>query len=161
MKMVTGLFTPTNAFRTLDHLMENGFVNDDLSMISSVAQVPDYLEGEPEDAAVSGTVAGAFVGGTLAALGTWGVSTIPGFETMLAAGFLNTAAGSVIGGFLGSLYKVRAESQTTIDIHEELASGKMLMIVKTDAQGADMACALMEQGEGESIEIHDISLTSG
>ena len=80
---------------------------------------------------------------------------------MLAAGFLNTAAGSVIGGFLGSLYKVRAESQTTIDIHEELASGKMLMIVKTDAQGADMARALMEQGEGESIEIHDISLSSG
>jgi len=159
MNVVTGLFKPTNAFRTLDRLMENGFAKDDLSMISSVAQMPDYLKREPEDAAVSGTVAGALVGGTLAALGTWGVSTIPGFETMLAAGFLNTTAGSVIGGFLGSLYKVRAESQTTIDIHEEIASGRILMMVKADAQGSEMAHALMEEGEGESIEIHDISLT--
>lgn len=157
MNVVTGLFTPTNAFVTLDRLMENGFTRDNLSVISSATQMPDYLEGEPEEAAAAGTAAGAAAGGVLAALGTWAVSTIPGLETMAAAGFLNTAAGGVMGAFLGSLFAVRAESQTAMDIHEELAAGKVLVVVNADAREAERARALMEQSRGENIEIHDIS----
>lgn len=156
MKAVTGLFTPSDTQRAVDRLHEMGFAYEDLSIISSVPHMPEYLEGEPEESAVSGAAVGALTGGTLAALGTWAVAAVPGFETMVAAGFLNTAAGSVIGGFLGSLFAVRAESQAKLDVHEELSLGKILLVVRAGDRRAETAASLMEKSSGEHVVVHEI-----
>ena len=75
---------------------------------------------------------------------------------MVAAGFLNTAAGSVIGGFLGSLFAVRAESQAKLDVHEELSLGKILLVVRAGDRRAETAASLMEKSSGEHVVVHEI-----
>ena len=156
MKVVTGLFTPDDAVIALRRLRENGFDHENLSIISSSSPMPDYVEGEPEEAAASGAAVGAVAGGAIGALGPLAVSTIPGFGSMFAAGLMTTAMGGVIGGYLGSLYSVRAESQTEIDIHEELEAGKFMLLAKIDEAEAETAVSLMQKNNGQHVEIHTI-----
>lgn len=84
-------------------------------------------------------------------------STIPGFETMFVSGLMATAAGGVIGGYLGTLYSVRAESQTKIDIKEELAAGRLLLVVRTERSNTGKVKSILEASQGEHVEIHDIT----
>jgi outer membrane lipoprotein SlyB len=115
------------------------------------------LESEPEEAAVSGAAVGATAGGSIGALGAWVSSSIPGFESMFVAGALTTTIGAVVGGYLGSLYNVRADSKTEIDIDEELAAGKVLLIVKTDEGEMETAVSILSQNNGQHVETHTIS----
>lgn len=156
MKIVTGLFTADDVITAVHRLTENNFSYNDLSLMSSAAEMPDYLEGEPEAAATSGAAVGAVAGGSIGALGTWVASAIPGFESMFVSGLITTAVGGVIGGYLGSLYTVRATSQTKLDIHEELEAGNMLMVVKTDGHNTQTAVTLMTESNGQHIEMHTI-----
>jgi hypothetical protein len=157
MKIVLGLFQPTDAMNAINGLRDAGFNYDDMSVLSSAAQMPTYLEGDPEDSAVSGAAIGGVAGGVAGALGAWAVPAIPGFEAMAATGLLTTAAGSVMGGFLGSLYSVRAESKTQIDIHEALESGQVLLLVKTVDENEDRAKEVLESSDGHSVQIHDFA----
>jgi len=154
MKIVTGLFTPEDAFATIDYLTDNGFTYSDLSLVSSARDIPAYLEGDSEESAAAGAVVGGVAGGALAALGTWVSSTIPGFESMVVAGLLSTAIGGVVGAYLGSLYTVRAETQSETNIVEALAQGKFLLVVNADEMGAETAVSFMSKGE--NVEIHVI-----
>lgn len=158
MKIVTGLFTQEHIMEAIHRLRENGFPQNNLSMISSAAQTPEYLEGNPEEVLTEGAVIGAVTGTGLGAIGTWIASTIPGFDVVLATGLMTTAVGAVIGGYLGSLYSVRAETQAKLDIHEELDNGKILLVVQINKEAADtkqqMAASLMKECGGEHVESH-------
>lgn len=156
MKVVTGLFGPNDLIIAVSGLTEERFDYEDLSVLSSASEMPSYLEGDPEDTAVSGAAVGAATGGVLGALGAWVSPSVPGFESMFATGLLTTTAGSVIGGYLGSLYSVRAESQTKLDVHKELEAGNMLLVVRTDEEGASTAASLMEEANGRDVEVHEI-----
>lgn len=159
MKIVTGLFAQNDIMTAVHRLKENGFNDENISLMSAASQMPDYLEGEPEEAAATGAAAGAVTGSGLGALGTWVASTIPGFDAILATGLMTMAVGGVVGGYLGSLYSVRAESDTKINIHEELEAGKVLLLVKVDRNVQDrekMAVNLMEESNGNHVESHDI-----
>ncbi len=156
MKIVTGLFSPEDAVAVIRRLTKQGFNYDDFSMMSSAAEMPDYLEGDPEKSATTGAAAGAAAGGAVGALSSMAVSTIPGFETMFVSGLMTTAVGGVIGGYLGSLYNVRAETQTKIDIHEALESGDILIIVRTDKTNKNSAESIMNKSNGQHIETHTI-----
>ena len=157
MKIVTGLFHLDQVITVIRHLRDNGFTYEELSLISSVSEMPAYLEGDPEESATVGAGAGAAVGGTLGAASGVIVSNIPGLEGMLMSGFLTTALGGVIGGYLGSLYSVRAESKTTINIHEALEAGQILLVVQTTDENKDTAVAIMEECNGMEIESHTIA----
>lgn len=157
MKIVIGLFTPDEAVVAIRALREKGFSYDDLSMMSSAAQVPDYLEGDPEEGAVAGAALGAVTGGTVGALGAAVTATIPGFGSMIVSGLMATAVGGVVGGYLGSMYGARSESQTKLNVHEALESGDVLIIVKAEEeQRRKTAVAIMENNHGEHIEMHTI-----
>jgi outer membrane lipoprotein SlyB len=125
-------------------------------MMSSASDMPAYLEGDQEEAAGHGAAIRAVAGGSIGALGKVAASTIPGFESMFVSGLMATAVGSIMGGFLGSLYSVRAESQTEIDIHEALESGQILVVVQADENRAETAVLLLEQNNGQNVEIHTI-----
>lgn len=157
MKIVTGLFAPDDAVDVVEGLLARGFAYDDLSMMSAAEQVPDYLEGDPEEGAAIGAITGAATGGALGALGAVAASTIPGFETMIVSGIISTSLGGVVGGYLGSLYGARGESQTRIDLHEELESGKILVLVKTEEERSAAAASVMKQHNGEYVESDTIT----
>ena len=157
MKIVTGIFAPEDAIEAMHRLTENGFSYDDLSMMSSdTEEVPAYLENEPEKSAASGAAVGAAAGGSLGVLGAWVASVAPGLELVLVNGLLATAAGSVVGGYLGSLYSVHAKSPTRYEIHEELEAGNYLLLVKVDEASEETAVSVMEQGNGQYVETHTI-----
>lgn len=160
MKIVIGLFYAKDAFAAARHLDADGFRFEDFSIISSGAEIPYEIEGElagePEVAAAGGATVGAVAGSSIGALGALVASTIPGLEAMFVSGLISTAAGGVIGGYLGSLYNVRAESQTEIDIDEALSEGQLLLVVKTSEAMAGTAAALMEENGGQHVEIHAV-----
>ena len=159
MKIITGLFQPEDANFVVHRLINHGFERDDLSMMSTIADLPQYLEEvESEDAAVTGAAAGAVTGSSVGALGSWAVSTIPGLESVFVAGFLMaTAIGGIVGGYLGSLYSVRADDQSKINMHDELAAGKILVVVKISGKvEVETAVTIMKESNGEHVNAHVI-----
>lgn len=156
MKIVTGLFNPSDAMTAVGALTDNGFSHEDISMMSSVSEVPEFLEGEPEESAATGAAVGAVTGGAIGALSAFAVSAIPGFESYFVSGVMATTAGTVLGGYLGSLYTMRADEQTKIDIHEELDKGKILVIVQATEATAEKGHSLMEESNGAHVETHDV-----
>ncbi|MCL4262952.1 MAG: hypothetical protein KJ069_07040 [Anaerolineae bacterium] len=166
MNVVTGLFTAEETAAVVNYLTENGFPPDRLSVISSPMELPAYLEGEPEQAAAAGAVLGAVAGGTIGALTTLAASAAPGFralpiivgaEPLLVFGLMTTAVGSAVGGYLGSLYSVRADSEPQIDVVKLLESGHIILVVTTEGEGkAETAVSLMQQLGGQQIEIHPL-----
>lgn len=159
MKIITGLFQPEDAIFTVRRLINHGFEREDLSMISAIADLPEYVEEvESEGAAVTGATAGAVTGSSVGALGSWAISTIPGLESVFVTGFLMaTAIGGIVGGFLGSLYSVRADEQSKINMHDELAAGKVLIVVKISGKvDAKTAVTIMEESSGEHVNAHVI-----
>lgn len=159
MKIITGVFQPEDTILIIRRLINHGFRYEDLSMMSAISNLPKYLEEvESEDAAITGAAAGAVAGSSVGALSSWAVSTIPGLESVFVTGFLMaTAIGRVVGGYLGSLYSVRADDQPKIDIHDELAAGKILVVVKISGKvDAETAVDVMEQSNGEHVNAHII-----
>jgi hypothetical protein len=156
MKIITALLNPDDLLSAISDLTDIGFTYKEISLISSVENVPQFLEGEPETKALGGAAAGAAAGGLAGALGAWVAPSIPGFEAMLATGLLTTAAGSVIGGFLGSIYTVRAESQTKLDVHEALEAGSILLLVADYGARAEQAAAILDEHDAQHIEIHEL-----
>lgn len=156
MKIVIGLFTPEDVTTAVRRLTDHGFNYDDISLMSSRSEMPAYLEGDPEESAASGAAVGAAAGGAVGALSTWAVSAVPGFETMFVSGLMATAVGSVIGGYLGSMYAARGETQTKLDIDEALADGNILLVVRVEKANAATAVTQMKQSQGEHIETHSI-----
>lgn len=160
MRIVAGIYKPEEVTAAIKHLTNSGIPREELSIISSAAEIPIYLEGEAEKSAVSGALLGAVSGGTLGALGSVAVANIPGFETLLVSGVMATALSGVVGAYLGSLYSVRADTQEQIDVHEELAAGRVLLLIKTDAEQADAAKELLEETHGEHLEIYTVPAES-
>lgn len=158
MKIITGLFSPKDINNTISYLTDNGFTLDDVSLVASASDIPEYLEGDAEESATAGATVGAVTGGALAALGTWISSTIPGFESAMTTGLMTTAVGGVIGAYLGSIYTVRAAEQTALTIDKELADGKLLLIVKADEVNMETAVSMM--AKGKHIEVHTIDETA-
>lgn len=161
MKIVIALFDPADGSGALGRLTDNGFSREDLSLISSAADLSfdleDDIEGEPEETAITGAVIGGTAGGAVGALGAWAASSIPGLEAFSVAGLVATGAGAAIGTYLGGLYATRAETQTKLDIHQELDKGKVLLVIRTDQEGAEKAASLLEQSGGHDVEIHDLN----
>lgn len=164
MNVITGFFAAEEAVAVVNYLTKNGFPPECLSVISSPMEMPAYLEGEPEQAAATGAALGAVAGGTVGVLTTLTASAVPGFQTLSAVmgaeplvvfGLMTTAVGSVVGGYLGSLYSVRADSEPQIDVVKLLESGHIILVVTTEGERkAATAVWLMEQLGGQHIEIH-------
>lgn len=158
MWIVTGFFEREAVFGAARRLLEELDLSaEDLSLVSSVSEIPDDLKGEPEQAAMGGATIGAATGSSLGALGTFVASSIPGLETLFVSGLMATAAGGLIGSYLGSIYSIRAESQTKIDIKEELAAGRLLLVVRAKEGDTERVRSILEAEQGANVEIHQTS----
>lgn len=159
MKIVTSLLEQDDVITAVRRLTRDHFSHDNLSLISSAADIPAYLvEDEPEESAATGAVLGAVTGGTAGAVSTAvAASLIPGYEMLYVSGALTTALGSVLGGYLGSLYNVRDDTELEMTAGDAVAAGQILLIVKcaTDAE-TETAVALLKESNAEHIETHAI-----
>ncbi|MCL4262034.1 MAG: hypothetical protein KJ069_02415 [Anaerolineae bacterium] len=166
MNVVTGIFTAEEAAAVVNYFTKSGFLPESVAVISSPMEMPAYLDGEPEQAATTGAVTGGVAGGTLGALTILVASTIPAFrampviagsESLVIFGLMTTAVGSVVGGYLGSMYSVRASSEPQINMVELLDTGHVVLVVTTEGGAkAETAVALMHQLGGRQIEIHPL-----
>lgn len=157
MNIVTGLFKPKDVIKVIRELRQASYDYEDLSLISKVANVPDFIDGEPEESAAQGAAVGAAAGGVIGLLGSFAVSTIPGLESSFVSGLMATSAGSVIGGYLGSIYTVRAESQTHHDVHQALEEGDILLVVHVGSNSVDNTVDLLNQNNGYQVETHQVT----
>jgi hypothetical protein len=113
---VFGIFATTGAAEAaVDHLIQTGFSNQDVSVLmSDVDATRDFAHEKntkaPEGTAVGATTGGV-VGGTLgvlAGIGALGALAIPGIGPLLAvgpimAGLAGLGVGGAVGGLVGAL----------------------------------------------------------
>lgn len=158
MKIVTSLLNQEDVTTAVRRLTQNQFSYDDLSIVSSSADIPAYLEGDPEESAATGAILGAVTGGAAGAVSTViAASVIPGYSMLYASGLLTTALGSVVGGYLGSLYNVRDDSEVEMTAGDAVAAGQILLVVQcTDEAEAETAVALLEETNAEHIDTQTI-----
>jgi hypothetical protein len=104
--------TRTQAEQAVDTLLENGFRNEDISVLMPENVGTKDFAAEKHTKAPEGTAtgagAGAVVGGTLGLLAGIGALAIPGLGPFIAAGPIMGAlgglgAGGVVGGIIGAL----------------------------------------------------------
>lgn len=159
MKAITGFFESDKISNVVHKLMENGIEQNSLSTVSSEQNVPEYIEGEPEEVAADGAAIGAVIGGSVGMLGSAAASAIPGFETSIVAGFMGTAGGAALGTYLGSIYSVRAnrelvEGKTMIDLLNE--GHTLLIVTAMDDDTLNRAEEVLINAGAANIETHTV-----
>jgi hypothetical protein len=160
MKAVIGVFDEKDKIKTaVTRLKEAGFAESDLGLITGyqVEEVDDLLDQEPEETAVTGAVIGSGIGGVLGLLGGITVLTVPGVGPMLASGLLATATGSVVGGYLGSLYASRKEDQPEHELKKALSERKLILFARVQDMNEESARTIMQQSGGNYLETHKVS----
>src|ERR1700688_322112 len=106
---VFGIFHNQNqAERVVDRLREEGFSNDDISVLLQDSQGSKDFAHEKNtkapEGATTGVTAGGVIGGTLGLLAGIGALAIPGLGPFIAAGpIMGALAGAGVGGAGGGL----------------------------------------------------------
>jgi len=104
--------TREGAERGVDALLENGFRNEDVSVLlpenEGTKDFAHEKQTKAPEGATTGAGAGAVVGGTLGLLAGVGALAIPGLGPFIAAGPIMGAlagigTGGVVGGLIGAL----------------------------------------------------------
>jgi hypothetical protein len=160
MKAVIGVFEQKeNIKMAVTQLKEAGFSEDDLALITSyqVEDVPDILGEEPEKTAVTGALVGSGIGGALGLLGSIVILPVIGIGALVASGLMATASGSILGGYLGSLYATRIEDEPEHELKVALAEGKVLLLAHVEESNEEMARTIMRQSGGSYLETQEIS----
>ncbi|MBI3977634.1 MAG: hypothetical protein HY331_05550 [Chloroflexi bacterium] len=154
---VVGLYRDREGVRrTIDHLLEVGFVPEEISIVVHGADrggLPPLAEHDvtgPEGAAVGG-LAGLAIG--LVAL------AVPGFGPVLAAGPLaaallaatSAATGAVVGGVAAGLIHLGLSPDEASRYEERLREGHVLVGVNTSASRLPIAFGILESTGAEHL----------
>lgn len=154
MKTVVGLFEDFPEARTAAlELERHGFARADISIVANDA-TREFAEGA--DTAAGAGSGAAFGGATGLALGLAALA-IPGVGPIVAAGPLATALtgagiGAAAGGLIGGLTHMGVDKEDAFFYNERVTHGEALVIVKTPAEEAAAAEAILEGADAESIE---------
>ncbi len=157
MKIVTGLYNPDDVISAVRWLTNNDINYDDISVLSSASDTPFFLEGEPEESAVTGAVIGALIGGLIGAVAIWLTFIAINEPLNLLIGLVGTTAGVMLGTYLGSIYRTRATTRPRLHVHDALADGKILLMVKAEGETLNTAVATMKANRAIEVEVHDVS----
>lgn len=157
-KTVVGLYDDiTDAQRTVEALIQNGFRRDDISLVANDASgemkryVGDDTKGEDMGSgAAAGAGVGAVVGGLGGLLVGLGVLAIPGIGPVLAAGPLVSAlagagVGALAGGLIGALLELGIPEDKAKNYAEGVRRGGTLVVVKTSDDQANTAVDIMNR----------------
>jgi len=139
---VFGIFRDRmHAEQAVEMLIENGFRNEDISvLLPDNAGTKDFAHEKhtkaPEGATAGGG-AGAIVGGTLGLLAGIGALAIPGVGPFIAAGPILAAlggvgAGAVVGGLIGALVGMGIPEYEAKRYEGMVRQGRVLLSVHCD-----------------------------
>jgi hypothetical protein len=145
----------------VDTLVNEGFFNDDISVLLPDVQSSKDFAHEKHTKAPEGTTAGAATGGTIGgALGLLagiGAITIPGAGPFIAAGPIMTAlaglgVGGAVGGLVGALAGAGVPEYEAKRYEGRISSGGVLLSVHCDtAEEIARAKAVLERTGADDI----------
>ncbi len=152
------------AERAVDRLIENGFSNDDISVLLPDEQSSKNFAHEKNTKAPEGTTtgvaSGGLVGGTLGLLAGVGALAIPGVGPFIAAGPIMAAlagigVGTTVGGLIGALVGMGIPEYEAKRYEGRIKEGGILLSVHCETkEEIDRAKKLLEQTDA-----HDIAST--
>lgn len=145
MKAVVGFFDFGEARSAQDALVVGGFRPEDLTVLTTIEDMPEYLEGEPEKMASWGWLIGTVLGAAVGALIGWLVMSRYSMQFIALTVLLSAAIGGAIGGYLLALYLVRADAEPDLDIRAALSEGKSLLVAMTNGASVKRAIRIMNR----------------
>src|SRR5438874_1456965 len=151
---VVGVFDDRNkAERAMDELHRRGFREDQIGFVMRDAEGARGATGtetgsKAGEGAVGGVLAGAGVGGIIAAAAAL---LIPGFGPVIAGGILATvlggaAIGAAAGGILGALVSMGVPEEEAHYYEGEFHSGRTLVTVRADGRQQEAINILHHNG---------------
>lgn len=129
-----------------------GAADECLTLLASAeaAEVADIVGAEPDSGVLQGALVGTGIGGALGALGTIALVAVPGVGPILASGIIATLSGSTIGGYLGTLYGMRAETNDIIEMKKSLSKDSIILIAQANDQNVAESYRTILETEGSS-----------
>lgn len=146
------------AEQSVKQLREKGFKDNEISIL---ARDDEQSSGQDQEMSfqnqnlTDGTMTGGAIGGLAGLAMGAGALLIPGFGPLIAAGPLaGVLTGALTGGVAGGLVDYGIPEESSRKFEEHLQSGKILAIIKTDANKAMKAMEIMDRSGGREIEMH-------
>lgn len=146
------------AEQSVKQLREKGFKDNEISIL---ARDDEQSSGQDQEMSfqnqnlTDGTMTGGAIGGLAGLAMGAGALLIPGFGPLIAAGPLaGVLTGALTGGVAGGLVDYGIPEESSRKFEEHLQSGKVLAIIKTDANKAMKAMEIMDRSGGREIEMH-------
>lgn len=143
-KKIVGVFeNEREASRAIQHLQDQGFTSDDISVVAKDRNDLRAIDEETGTKAPEGLAAGAATGGVLGGvtglLAGVGALAIPGIGPILAAGPLaatlaGLAVGAGAGGLVGGLVGLGIPENEAEEYQEYLNRGNILVLVDEDSR---------------------------
>ncbi|MEP7362716.1 MAG: general stress protein [Acidobacteriota bacterium] len=159
---VFGIYhTEEQAGRSVDDLLQSGFVSDDISVLLPDKQSTKNFAHEKNTKAPEGTTAGVTaggaIGGTLGLLAGIGALAIPGAGPFIAAGPIMSAlagmgAGGAVGGLIGALVGMGIPEYEAKRYEGHIKEGGVLLSVHCDtAEEITRAKEMLKHTGGQDI----------
>lgn len=141
-RQVVGYYNSENdAILAIEDLKRQGYVSDEISVISKEREQVDTVVEETGTHATDGAATGAATGGVLGGLGGVlagiGALAIPGIGPIIAAGpivagITGAAAGAGVGGLAGALIGMGIPEEEAQEYTNHFDEGKILVLVDGD-----------------------------
>lgn len=149
------------AIRIVDQLKNEGFANDDISVLlpdkSSTREFAHEKGTKAPEGAVTGAASGGVIGGALGWLAGIGALAIPGLGPFIAAGPImaalsGAAVGATAGGIVGSLVGMGIPEYEAKRYQNRIREGRILIAVHSEnSDQARMAKQVFEDSGAEDI----------
>lgn len=144
-KKIVGIFdTEQEATRAIEGLQNQGFSNDEISVITRARDELRHISEDTGTMAPEGVATGAATGGVLGGvtglLAGIGALAIPGIGPILAAGpivatLTGVAVGAGAGGLVGGLIGLGIPEDEAKEYEGYVESGKILVLVEDNGRG--------------------------
>ncbi|MDR3592214.1 MAG: hypothetical protein P4N41_21355 [Negativicutes bacterium] len=152
MKTVIGVFSSQkDAEQAVNRLRQQGFSNEEINIVSKKQGGKQYVDDDISDGALTGGTLGGIGGLILGA----GALAIPGVGPIIAAGPIAAAlSGAVAGGLAGGLIDWGIPAEVSRHYEQEVASGSILAVIRTNRQKVDQAAQILRQAGAKDVESH-------
>ena len=147
-KKIVGIFdTEQEATRAIEGLHNQGFSNDEISVITrdrdELRHISDDTGTKAPEGVATGAATGGVLGGVTGLLAGIGALAIPGIGPILAAGpivatLTGVAVGVGAGGIVGGLIGLGIPEDEAKEYEGYVESGKILVLVDDNGRGHDV-----------------------
>ncbi|WP_397361828.1 general stress protein [Paenibacillus sp.] len=144
-KKIVGIFdTEQEATRAIEGLHNQGFSNDEISVITrdrdELRHISDNTGTMAPEGVATGAATGGVLGGVTGLLAGIGALAIPGIGPILAAGpivatLTGAAVGAGAGGLVGGLIGLGIPEDEAKEYEGYVESGKILVLVDDNGRG--------------------------